>query len=97
MLNIVPPSMSSSQRNHLITEAMCCLIANALSALESSSLDQSSQTPYWKKVIDQGLRHKNSSVQEAAAQAMLSLSKLKDCTHEVERYVFLLLLLFSVF
>ncbi|PAV17192.1 TBCD [Pyrrhoderma noxium] len=76
LLNVVPPSMSSSQRNHLITEAMCCLIANALSPLESSSLDQSSQTPYWKKVIDQGLRHKNSSVQEAAAQAMLSLNTL---------------------
>lgn len=43
--------------------------------------------PRWRQIIDLGLKHRNSSVQEAAANAMAVVSRLVDCSLVVQRYV----------
>jgi tubulin-specific chaperone D len=43
--------------------------------------------PHWRTVIDMGLKHRNSTVQEAAAYALAEVSKLVDCSAVVQRYV----------
>jgi len=45
------------------------------------------QAPRWKKFIEFGLKHRNSEVQEAAAEAMGSVSRLQDCTEDVKRLI----------
>ncbi len=38
-------------------------------------------------IMDLGLKHRNSTVQEAAAAALAAVSKLVDCSSIVKRYV----------
>lgn len=83
MLSHIPSTLLSTPRNHLITEAACLFISNALSAEEIQEYSTSANKSYWRRIIDVGLRHRNSSVQEAAASAMASLSRLTDCSDDV--------------
>lgn len=41
--------------------------------------------PKWRQVVDFGLKHRRVPVQEAAAMAMASISKLVDCFATVTR------------
>ncbi|EJC98100.1 TBCD protein [Fomitiporia mediterranea MF3/22] len=86
-IDSVASSVVSSPRNYVITEAACYVIANSISSEESDSLRMTSIEPYWRVIILQGLRHRNSTVQEAAAAAMHSLSQLKDCSEDVKRLI----------
>jgi len=68
----------------LVTAAACQLIANSIS-MTDIQLDHKATVPHWRKIVDVGLRHRSRSVQEAAAQAMATVSKFVDCSSVVER------------
>lgn len=71
-------------RNELVTAAACRLVAITITATEIE-LDQSSSVPQWRKLIDYGMKHRSSVVQEEAVAAMASISKLVDCSSVVNR------------
>lgn len=62
------------------------LIAASISRAEID-MDMQSSVPHWRKVIDSGLKHRNSTVQEAAAAAMSRVSALVDCSIIVRRFI----------
>jgi hypothetical protein len=82
----VPVDMIRSPRNELVTVATCQLIASSIS-LKEILLEGLSSVPHWRMVIDMGLKHRKSTVQEAAAHALAAVSKLVDCSSIVQRYV----------
>ncbi|KAI9465506.1 TBCD protein [Lactarius psammicola] len=81
----VPVDMIRSPRNELVTAAACQLIASSVS-LKEILLEGLSSVPHWRSVIDLGLKHRKSTVQEAAAAALAAVSKLVDCSSIVQRY-----------
>jgi hypothetical protein len=83
-LTRIPQDVVQAPRNELVTAAACRLIASSITIAEIS-LEQNGPAPHWRKVIDVGLRHRSSSVQEAAAEAMAAVSKLVDCSSVVAR------------
>ncbi|KAL5520109.1 hypothetical protein ACEPAG_1769 [Sanghuangporus baumii] len=87
LIDSVPSTMVLSPRNHLITEAACYLIANSMSAKDSDNLHDLSTEPFWRTIIFHGLKSRNDCVQEAAAAAMGSLSRLKDCSEDCKRLI----------
>ena len=89
-MDFVPSTIILSPRNHLITEAACHVIANSLSAKEVVTLRGTTTEPFWRRVIFHGLKSRNSNVQEAAAAAMRSLSRLRDCSEDCQRRVTML-------
>ncbi|KAG1872410.1 tubulin folding cofactor D C terminal-domain-containing protein [Suillus subalutaceus] len=66
---IVSQDAVMAPRNGLVLGAVCDLIASSLT-LQEVELQEKSSVPHWKRVVDQGLRHRSSSVQQAAAAAM---------------------------
>ncbi|KAH8998594.1 TBCD protein [Lactarius akahatsu] len=82
----VPVDMIRSPRNELVTAAACQLIANSVSHKEIL-LEGLSSVPHWRTVIDLGLKHRKSTVQEAAAAALAAVSKLVDCSSIVQRFI----------
>ena len=76
--------MIQSPRHELVTAAACRLIASSIS-LSEIQLEQRSSVPHWRKIIDIGLKHRDSDVQEAAAEALGEVSKLVDCSPVVDR------------
>lgn len=62
------------------------LIAASISRAEID-LNTKSSFPHWRQVIDSGLKHRNSTVQEAAAAAMSRVSALVDCSSIVRRFI----------
>ena len=78
--------MIRSPRNELVTAAACQLIANSIT-LKEIQLEGQSSVPYWRTIIDLGLKHRKSTVQLAAASALAEVSKLVDCSAVVQRYV----------
>ena len=89
-MDSVPSTIILSPRNHLITEAACHLIANSLSAKEAVALRGATTEPFWRRVIFHGLKSRDGNVQEAAAAAMRSLSRLRDCSEDCQRRVTIL-------
>ena len=83
-LQKVPSSVVLSNRQELITAAACKLISQAISVTDIESIPNSN-TPQWRSIIEFGLKSANISVQEAAAEAMASISTLCDCSKDVER------------
>ncbi|KZT73795.1 ARM repeat-containing protein [Daedalea quercina L-15889] len=81
----VPLNIVESSRHDLVTTAACNLIANGISPAEISSEETS--VPHWRRVVDIGLKSKNTAVQEAAADAMAAVSKLVDCSAVVDRLI----------
>ncbi|KAG2155948.1 tubulin folding cofactor D C terminal-domain-containing protein [Suillus bovinus] len=72
---IVPQDAVMSPRNGLVLAAACDLIASSLT-LQEVELQEKSSVPHWKRIIDQGLRHRSSSVQQAAAAAMATTNSM---------------------
>ncbi|KAI0917160.1 hypothetical protein AcV5_007706 [Taiwanofungus camphoratus] len=79
----VPLNIVQSPRHELVTAAACCLIANSISPEEIQLTE--GPTPNWRRIVDFGLKSKSAVVQEAAATAMASVSKLVDCSAVVQR------------
>ncbi|KAG1885037.1 TBCD protein [Suillus subluteus] len=78
---IVSQDAVMAPRNGLVLGAACDLIASSLT-LQEVELQEKSSVPHWKRVVDQGLRHRSSSVQQAAAAAMATRSSLIDCSRD---------------
>ncbi|KAF8635864.1 hypothetical protein AX15_000054 [Amanita polypyramis BW_CC] len=74
-----------SNRYDIVTAAACRMIASTLTSKQLSPINDS-RIPRWKKIVEFGLKHRNPSVQEAAAEAMRRVSLLQDCTQDVKRY-----------
>ena len=71
-------------RNHLLTAAACKLIGATLT-VDEIELGSGSSVPSWRKIVDLGIRHRLDEVQDAAAAAMGSWSRLADCELEMTR------------
>ena len=84
LLDLPSSSLTLSPRIHLIPEAACYVIQNTLSSLDATELQNSGEST-WKKILDQNLRHRNETVQIAAASAMRVLSQQKNCVDDVKR------------
>jgi tubulin-specific chaperone D len=84
----VPIDVIRSPRNELVTAAACQLIASSITSKEIL-LERRSSVPHWRTVLDLGIKHRKSTVQEAAASALAEVSKLVDCSAVVQRYVIL--------
>ncbi|KAI5122803.1 hypothetical protein M0805_000146 [Coniferiporia weirii] len=77
-LNSVPSTILFSPRNHLITEAACYVVASSISTRDVEALKASTKSPHWKVTIMEGLRHRHTGVQVAAAVAMTSLNSKRS-------------------
>lgn len=82
-LNLVPLHAIQAPRNTPVTTAACYLISTAI----TSGGIHDTAVPHWKEIIDTGLRHRDSTVQEHAANALASVSRLVDCSVSVQRYI----------
>ncbi|KAG7443080.1 TBCD protein [Guyanagaster necrorhizus] len=85
-LAIVPHAVLVGSRNETVTAAACHLIASTVTLTEIS-MGPNTSVPKWRQVVDFGLKHRRVSVQEAAAMAMASISKLVDCFATVTRLI----------
>lgn len=74
----------TTTRNDLVVAASCRVIANSITATEIG-LGDGSSVMLWKKIVDVGLKHRSTSVQEAAADAMRMISDLTDSSADVSR------------
>jgi PIN domain nuclease of toxin-antitoxin system len=83
-LSSVPFSVIQAPRNDILLSAACYFIANSISPAEIQ-LEKNSSVPYWRQIVDTGLKQRNVTVQEAAARALQAVSKLVDCSAIVER------------
>jgi tubulin-specific chaperone D len=68
----------------MVSAAACVLISKTITAAEIESGEKSS-VPAWRDILGHGLKHRNTTVQEAAAEALSSVSKLVDCSDVVDR------------
>ncbi|OBZ71617.1 Tubulin-specific chaperone D [Grifola frondosa] len=73
-LHEVPLTMIQSPRHELVTAASCRLIASSIS-LDDIQLNQD-VVPSWRQIVDSGFKSRSSTVQEAAATALASVSRL---------------------
>lgn len=73
-------------RNGIVTTAACQLIGNAITLTEIE-LEERCSVPYWRKIIDHGLRFRLETVQEAAATAYATISKREDLSDDVKKWV----------
>ena len=81
----VPKNIILAPRNEQVLSATCSLIAFSITQQETHQAWDQSLVPNWCHIVDQGLRHRGSSAQEAAASAMASMSSLMDCSTLVQR------------
>ncbi|KAG2010206.1 TBCD protein [Coprinopsis cinerea AmutBmut pab1-1] len=72
-LDQVPESLIAAPRNHLVTQAACRLVATTLTKAQAEAAENldAKNAPYWRKVIDIGIRHRVENVQDAAAEAVV--------------------------
>ncbi|KAJ7459837.1 TBCD protein [Mycena latifolia] len=78
-LALIPESVLLGPRSELVTAAACGLLAQTITVAEIN-LQTNSAVPNWRKVLDFGLKHRSTPVQEEAAAAMGAVSRLVDCT-----------------
>ncbi|KAG6918759.1 hypothetical protein DXG01_011950 [Tephrocybe rancida] len=87
----IPFDILVGSRNAIVTAAACRLISITLTLPDV--LPESTSIPQWNGIVDYGLKHRLPLVQEAAAGAIRSLSRIVDCSNTVKRLVLLPLLL----
>ena len=80
----IPLTVIQSSRNELVAAAACYVIANSITLAELKS-GQPSQVPLWRTVVENGLKHRSTIVQEAAATAVAAVSSLVNCSSLVKR------------
>lgn len=74
----------TTTRNDLVIAASCQVIANSMTVTEIG-LGEGSSVRLWRKILDVGLKHRSTVVQEAAADAMRIISDLTDASADVSR------------
>ncbi|KAL4080682.1 armadillo-type protein [Scleroderma citrinum] len=89
LINRTPESLVLAPRNEQLLSAVCSLIAASITR-EEVELQDRSCVPHWRKLVDHGLRHRSSGVQEAAAAALATVSSHTDSSSAVKRYVTIL-------
>ncbi|PFH53979.1 hypothetical protein AMATHDRAFT_186665 [Amanita thiersii Skay4041] len=82
MMSSLPDNVVLSHRHDILTAAACRLIAQTLTPNNSKL---TSGVPRWRKVVEFGLKHRSTEVQQAASEAISSLSLLQDCSQDIER------------
>ena len=87
-LDKVPQKMLLSTRYELLTAATCELIAHSICKADIDA-SHGLSTAVWRSTINFALKSPSVVVQEAAATAMVSVSKLVNCSNDVARYVIL--------
>ncbi|KAH7921320.1 ARM repeat-containing protein [Leucogyrophana mollusca] len=85
-LALIPQDVILAPRNDIVHSGACYLIASTITP-QVIELGDTSPVPYWRHIVDAGLRHRNSSVQESAATAMAYMSTHADCSQTAQRYV----------
>ncbi|KAJ6559228.1 TBCD protein [Mycena vulgaris] len=85
-LALIPETVLLGPRSELVTTAACGLLARTITLAEIN-LQAESAVPNWRKILDFGLKHRNTPVQEAAAAAMGAVSHLVDCAVVVNRLI----------
>ncbi len=83
-LTRVPEKIFTTTRNEIIAAAACRLIANSITRMEINMTEKVA-LPRWKKILEVGLKHRHTSVQESAAYAMARVSRLTDCSAYISR------------
>ncbi|KAH7912534.1 ARM repeat-containing protein [Hygrophoropsis aurantiaca] len=81
-LVLIPQDVVIAPRNEIVHSSACYLIASSLT-LKVIELQEKSPVPHWRKIIEAGLRHRNTSVQEAAAVSMEAMSRHVDCSRDL--------------
>ncbi|KAF7365242.1 TFCD-C domain-containing protein [Mycena venus] len=85
-LSLIPERILLGPRNELVTAAACSLLARTITRAEID-LKAQSAVPNWRKLLDFGLKHRSTPVQETAAEAMGAVSQLVDCAVSVNRLI----------
>ncbi|KAG6850743.1 hypothetical protein H0H93_009366 [Arthromyces matolae] len=80
-LSNIPSAVVVGPRNAVVTATACRLISITLSQPELQT--ETTSVPHWRDIIDYGLKHRLTSVQEAAANAMASVSRLVDSSDTI--------------
>lgn len=83
-LALIPEDVLLGPRSELVTAAACGLLARTITLAEIN-LHDGSAVPNWRKLLDYGLKHRSTPVQEEAAAAMGAVSSLVDCAVVVNR------------
>ena len=83
-LNYVSDIHLTTTRNDLVVAASCQVIANSLT-LSDVELGEASSVKLWRKIVDVGLKHRTTSVQEAAADATRVISNFTNSSADVLR------------
>ena len=73
----VQETVVTHSRNELVAAAVCRLIGKSITEREVH-FEGNAPIPYWRKMIDIGLKHRGEIVQEAAADALAEISSLTD-------------------
>ncbi|KAF8319117.1 TBCD protein [Clavulina sp. PMI_390] len=81
LLAKLPPRLIKKYGNELVLSSICYALQTSLST-EALLLPQSET--WWRPALDTSLKHRDVGVQESAARAMSSLSKLRSCTDYVK-------------
>ncbi|KAH7885271.1 tubulin folding cofactor D C terminal-domain-containing protein [Phlebopus sp. FC_14] len=81
LIGQIPEGTVLAPRNEQVLSATCRLIAASIN-MQELRLGDRSTVPYWRKLVDCGLRHKSASAQESAADAIATVSSLTDCSAE---------------
>lgn len=85
-LTKVPETMFRSRQNDLVLEGYCLVIASSITPHALTAAPSTATAmPQWRSIIEQSLRSRTVSVQEAAARAMGRASQLKECSADVKR------------
>ncbi|KAJ6512250.1 TBCD protein [Mycena vitilis] len=77
-MTLIPERILLGPRNELITAAACTVLSRTITRAEID-LEEKSTVPNWRKLLDFGLKHRSTPVQEAAAEAFGAVSRLVDC------------------
>ncbi|KDQ25817.1 hypothetical protein PLEOSDRAFT_31767 [Pleurotus ostreatus PC15] len=78
----IPKTTVMGPRHELVTLAACSLISNTIT-LSEIELGTKSSVPHWRGIVDYGIKHRSSQVQEVAATALGATSRLADGAQDI--------------
>ncbi|KAJ4000417.1 TBCD protein [Lentinula boryana] len=82
----IPESTLLGPRNEIITAAACDLMTQTIT-IHEIKLGMDSSVSNWNRIIEYGLKHRDTTVQESATATIGSMSKLVDCSSTVLRLI----------
>ncbi|KAJ3775517.1 TBCD protein [Lentinula raphanica] len=85
-LSRIPESTLLGSRNEIVTAAACDLMTRTITCQEIN-LGKDSSVSNWNKIVEYGLKHRDTAVQESATATMGVISRLVDCSKMVSRLI----------